>query len=67
MFTLPIVVNLSIAFFSPDGDRVGLQFQKTVEVVTIVLLPVLIGMLIRRLAPGVRAAHGQASADRFSA
>ncbi|HPE12136.1 MAG TPA: bile acid:sodium symporter family protein [Actinomycetota bacterium] len=51
VFTLPIVVNLSIAFFSPDGDRVGLQFQKTVEVFAIVLLPVLIGMLIRRWRP----------------
>lgn len=51
VFTLPIVVNLSIAFFAPDGDRVGLQFQKTLEVFAIVLLPVLIGMLIRRWRP----------------
>jgi len=51
VFTLPIVVNLSIAFFSPAGDRVGLQFQKTLEVFAIVLLPVVIGMLIRRWRP----------------
>ena len=51
VFTLPIVVNLSIAFFAPDGDRVGLQFQKTLEVFAIVLLPVLLGMLIRRWRP----------------
>lgn len=48
VITLPIVVNLSIAYFAPDGDRVGLQFGKTVEVFAIVLLPVLIGMAIRR-------------------
>jgi BASS family bile acid:Na+ symporter len=51
VFTLPIVVNLAIAYFAPDGDRVGLQFQKTLEVFAIVLLPVLIGMLIRRWRP----------------
>ncbi len=51
VFTLPVVVNLSIAYFSPDGDRVGLQFQKTLEVFAIVLIPVFIGMLIRRWRP----------------
>ena len=51
VFTLPIVVNLAIAYFVPDGDRVGLQFQKTLEVFAIVLLPVVIGMLIRRWRP----------------
>ncbi len=51
VFTLPIVVNLAIAYFAPDGDRVGLQFQKTLEVFAIVLVPVLIGMIIRRWRP----------------
>jgi BASS family bile acid:Na+ symporter len=51
VFTLPIVVNLAIAYFAPGGDRVGLQFQKTLEVFAIVLVPVLIGMLIRRWRP----------------
>jgi BASS family bile acid:Na+ symporter len=51
VFTLPIVVNLAIGFYAPDGDRVGLQFQKTLEVFAIVLLPVLLGMLIRRWRP----------------
>lgn len=51
VFTLPVVVNLSIAYFAPDGDRVGLQFQKTLEVFAIVLVPVLIGMLVRRWRP----------------
>jgi len=52
VFTLPIVVNLAIAFFAPDGDRVGLQFQKTLEVFAIVLIPVFLGMVIRRWKPG---------------
>ena len=51
VFTLPIVVNLAISFFAPDGDRVGLQFQKTLEVFAIVLIPVFLGMLIRRWRP----------------
>ena len=36
VFTLPIVVNLAINYFAPGGDRVGLQFQKTLEVFAIV-------------------------------
>ena len=51
VFTLPIVVNLAINYFAPSGDRVGLQFQKTLEVFAIVLVPVFIGMLIRRWRP----------------
>jgi BASS family bile acid:Na+ symporter len=51
VFTLPIVVNLAISFFAPDGDRVGLQFQKTLEVFAIVLIPVFLGMLMRRWRP----------------
>ncbi len=51
VFTLPIVVNLAINYFAAEGDRVGLQFQKTLEVFAIVLIPVFIGMLIRRWRP----------------
>jgi BASS family bile acid:Na+ symporter len=48
VFTLPIVVNLAINYFAAEGDRVGLQFQKTLEVFAIVLIPVFVGMMIRR-------------------
>lgn len=51
VFTLPIVVNLSISYFLPGNDGLGLQFQKTLEVFAIVLLPVLLGMLIRKVRP----------------
>lgn len=50
-FTLPILVNLSAAYFLPDGRSIGLQFDKVLQVFAIVLVPVAIGMLIR---PGCR-------------
>ncbi len=50
--TLPIIVNLSIAFFMPGDLSLGLQLDKVVEVFAIVLLPVVLGMLIRRWKPG---------------
>ena len=51
VLTLPIIVNLSLGYFSPGGDQVGIQFSKAVEVFAIVLLPVVVGMLIRRWKP----------------
>ncbi len=54
--TLPIVVNLSLAWFDPDGGQVGLQLQKTIEVFLIVLGPVALGMLVRSLKPAFAAA-----------
>ena len=50
--TLPLVVNLAIAFFQPGDLAVGLQFRKTVEVFLIVLVPVAMGMLVRGFRPG---------------
>ncbi|MET0864260.1 MAG: bile acid:sodium symporter family protein [Nakamurella sp.] len=49
--TLPIIVNFSFAYFMSGDDSIGLQFGKTVEVFAIVLLPVALGMLVRRLRP----------------
>ncbi|MCW0214256.1 MAG: bile acid:sodium symporter family protein [Pseudonocardia sp.] len=48
--TLPIVVNLAIGWFRPvvDGGGVGLEFGKTVQVFAVVLVPVVLGMLVRR-------------------
>ncbi|WP_328373891.1 bile acid:sodium symporter family protein [Micromonospora zamorensis] len=53
VFTLPILVNLSAAYFLPDGRSIGLQFDKVVQVFAIVLVPVAIGMLIRARLPHV--------------
>lgn len=56
VITLPIVVNLSLAYFDPGGGQVGLQFKKTLEVFVIVLGPVALGMLVRALKPAFAAA-----------
>lgn len=50
--TLPVIVNLAVAYFQPGDMKVGLQLAKTLEVFMIVLLPVALGMLVRGLKPG---------------
>lgn len=50
--TLPIVTNLAFAYFDPQVDgEVGLQFGKVVQVFAIVLIPVVLGMLVRSRNP----------------
>jgi BASS family bile acid:Na+ symporter len=52
IFTLPLIVNLSLGFFMADNDTVlPMQFKKIIEVFAIVLLPVIIGMLINAKFP----------------
>jgi bile acid:Na+ symporter, BASS family len=54
--TLPIVVNLAVAFFDPQGaGEIGLQVGKTLQVFVIVLVPVAIGMAVRSTRPGFAA------------
>lgn len=50
VLTLPVVVTLSIAHFEPTigGGAVGLQFSKVLQVFAVVLVPVVLGMLVRR-------------------
>lgn len=51
--TLPLVVTLAIGWFAPPLDgSVGLQLDKIAQVFAVVLVPVALGMLVRRLAPG---------------
>ena len=52
VLTLPVIVNLSIAWFQPGDMTVGLQLKKTIEVFMIVLAPVCLGMLVRGFKPG---------------
>lgn len=49
--TIPLIVNLSLAFFDPGGSQIGLQTQKALEVAAMVALPVIAGMLVRRFWP----------------
>ncbi|MBC9228457.1 bile acid:sodium symporter family protein [bacterium SPL81] len=50
---LPLIVNFSILHFMNEGQQVGLQFTKVLQVFLIILLPVCIGMFIRHYAPHV--------------
>lgn len=51
VFTLPIVVGLSISHFLGDDTTMGLQFGKVLQVFAIVLVPVAIGMAVRGRFP----------------
>jgi BASS family bile acid:Na+ symporter len=52
--TIPLVTNLAIGYFDAEGD-LGLQFAKVLQVIAIVLIPVGIGMAVRRRSPGFAA------------
>jgi len=47
LFTLPLIVNLSIGYFMQSGEVVPLQFSEVSKVFAIVLVPVTIGMMIK--------------------
>ena len=49
--TLPLVTNFAISHFAQKSDTVDLQFDKVVQVFAIVLIPVVLGMLVRRKSP----------------
>jgi BASS family bile acid:Na+ symporter len=49
--TLPIVVNLSLDGFMEGNEEIGLQADKMLQVIAIVLVPVAIGMWVRRRFP----------------
>lgn len=55
LFTLPLIVNISLEYFMDSGEYLPMQFKKVMEVFIIVLGPVLIGMLIRSKAPAFAA------------
>jgi len=52
VFTLPLLTNFAISVFLPASEGLGIQFNKAIEVFAIVLGPVILGMIVRRLAPG---------------
>lgn len=54
--TLPLVVSFAVGWFDPPGaDDIGLQLGKSAQVFAIVLVPVAIGMLVRRRSPAFAA------------
>ncbi|MDP9142594.1 MAG: bile acid:sodium symporter family protein [Pseudomonadota bacterium] len=50
IITLPIIVNLSMVHFMGEGQVIPLQFSKVLQLFTIVLGPVAIGMLLNAKA-----------------
>ena len=51
LFTLPLIVNFSLAAFMGEGKSLPLQFDKVIQVFAVVLIPVGIGMLIKAKRP----------------
>lgn len=50
--TLPLITNFALDHFHPARDNaIGLQFGKVVQIFALVLIPVAIGLLVRRLRP----------------
>jgi BASS family bile acid:Na+ symporter len=52
VLTMPLIVNLSLAYFMEGDQALPLQFTKVVQVFVIVLGPVAIGIWIRSHFPG---------------
>lgn len=50
--SLPLVTNWAIGHFVDEGQRIGLQLDKLLQVFAIVLVPVVIGMVVRHRSPG---------------
>lgn len=52
LLTLPIILNLSLEYFLGAGQYVPPPVQKIVEVASIIVVPVALGMTIRHFATG---------------
>lgn len=48
IFTLPLIINFSMEMIMEKSTYIPLQFSKVLQMFTIILLPVSIGMFIRR-------------------
>ena len=55
ILTMPLLVNLSLSYFMSADQAIPLQFAKVLQVFAIVLVPVALGMLVRRLTPAFAA------------
>ena len=63
--TLPLIANFAIESFARSGQVVPMQTAKVIEVIGIVMVPVVIGMLVRSRAPSF-AARMDKPMKRFS-
>lgn len=55
LLTLPLILNLSLEHFLGAGQYVPPPTRKVIEVAVIIVLPVLLGMLVRARAPAFAA------------
>lgn len=53
LLTLPLIVNFAMVHFMGQDETIPMQFGKVVSVVAVVLVPVVIGMLVRSKKPDV--------------
>ncbi|WP_428385301.1 bile acid:sodium symporter family protein [Nevskia ramosa] len=53
IISLPLIINLALVHFIGEGRSVPLQFSKVAQVVAIVIVPVLVGMLLRNRRPAL--------------
>ncbi len=51
IFSIPVIVNLSLGYFMGSEAYIPLQFKKVLEVFMIVLVPVTIGMFMNKQFP----------------
>ncbi|MCX4385682.1 bile acid:sodium symporter family protein [Micromonospora peucetia] len=51
LFTLPLIVNLSVTAFMGSDSSLGLQFDKVLQVFALVLIPIVVGMIVRQRRP----------------
>src|SRR6478609_11876636 len=51
LVSLPVLVNLSISYFGAGAAEIGTQAKTAIDVFVIVLLPVIVGMLLRSRRP----------------
>jgi BASS family bile acid:Na+ symporter len=56
LLTLPLIVNWSLVHFMGEGQSIPLVLDKVLQVFAIVLVPVLIGMTVRRFNPAAASA-----------
>lgn len=52
IFTMPFIVNFALVSFMGEGTAMPLVLRKVAEVFAVVLVPVVIGMVIRGTRPG---------------
>lgn len=53
LLTMPLIVGLSLSHFLADGRSIPMQFDKIVQVFALILVPVVIGMVVRAKHLGV--------------